>query len=55
MSPSSSTTTLLVWARNAGIAEAKNISFSPTPTTSGHSLRVPTTMSGSSAEIAQKA
>ena len=38
----------------AGIAEAKNISPSPTPTISGAWSRVPTTISGSSAETAHK-
>ena len=35
-----------VSARKAGIAEARKVSPSPTPTTSGHSLRAPTSVSG---------
>ena len=41
--------------RKAGIAEAMKCSPSPTPTTSGHSLRAPTSRSGSSARIATNA
>ena len=47
--------TVRVSDRKAGIAEPMNDSFSPTPTTSGHSLRAPTSTSGSSALIATKA
>ncbi len=35
-----------VSARKAGIAEARKVSPSPTPATSGHSLRAPTSWSG---------
>src|SRR5947208_1869755 len=31
-----------VWARNAGMAEPMNVSSSPRPMMSGHSLRAPT-------------
>src|SRR4051795_9061186 len=54
-SPFSMYWTLRVWARKAGIAEARNVSPSPRPTTSGHSLRAPTSTSGSSRRMATKA
>ena len=41
--------------RNAGMAEARNCSPSPRPTISGHSLRAPTSRSGSSPAIATNA
>jgi hypothetical protein len=44
-----------VSARKAGIAEARKVSPSPTPATSGHSLRAPTSRSGLSACMATKA
>ena len=44
-----------VWARNAGMPEARNCSPSPRPTISGHSLRAPTTTPGSSAATATSA
>ena len=48
-------TALRVSARKAGIAEARKLSPSPTPTTSGHSLRAPTSSPGWSACMATKA
>ncbi len=47
--------TLRVCARNAGIAEARNVSSEPSPTISGHSFRAPTRSSGWSACIAPNA
>ncbi len=43
-----------VWARKAGMPEARNCSPSPRPTISGHSLRAPTMTPGSSAATATK-
>ena len=37
------------------MAQAKNVSPSPRPTISGHSLRAPTSVSGSSSDIATNA
>ena len=50
-SSSSSAWTVRVWARKAGMPEARNCSPSPRPTISGHSLRAPTSTPGSSAAI----
>ena len=55
ISPFSTIWTRRVCARKAGMAEAMKPSPSPTPTTSGHSLRAPTSTPGSSADIATKA
>ena len=55
ISPSWTSCTLRVSDMKAGIAEAMKLSPSPRPTTSGHSLRAPTSTSGSSAVIATKA
>ena len=55
ISPSCTSWTLRVSDMNAGIAEAMKLSPSPSPTTSGHSLRAPTSTSGWSADIATKA
>ena len=55
ISPFSMYWTVRVWARKAGTAEATNCSPSPLPTTSGHSLRAPTSVSGSSTLIATNA
>ena len=55
ISPSCTSWTLRVSDMNAGIADAMKLSPSPSPTTSGHSLRAPTSTSGSSADIATKA
>ncbi len=49
ISPFSIICTRRVSAMKAGMAEAMKLSPSPTPTTSGHSLRAPTITSGSSA------
>ena len=46
ISSSSTSWTRRVSRRKAGIAEATKLSPSPTPTTSGHSLRAPTSRSG---------
>ena len=43
------------YGMNAGIADAMNCSPSPRPTTSGHSRRTPTSVSGSSSHIATMA
>ena len=48
ISPLSMYWTRRVSRRKAGIAEARNVSPSPRPTISGHSLRAPTRRSGSS-------
>ena len=55
ISPFSMNWTRRVWARKARTAEATNCSPSPRPTINGHSLRAPTSTSGSSSVIATKA
>ena len=55
ISPFSTYCTRLVSARNAGTAEATNCSPSPRPTIRGHSLRAPTSTSGSSRLMATNA
>jgi hypothetical protein len=55
ISPSCTSCTSRVSDMNAGIADAMKLSPSPSPTTSGHSLRAPTSTSGWSADIATKA
>jgi hypothetical protein len=54
-SPSSISCTRLVSRRNAAIDEARNISSSPMPTTSGHCRRAPTSISGCSRWMTTKA
>ena len=55
ISPSCTSWTLRVSDMKAGMADAMKLSPSPRPTTSGHSLRAPTSTSGSSADIATNA
>ena len=55
ISPFSMYCTRRVSLRKAGMALAKKVSPSPRPTISGHSLRAPTSVSGSSADIATNA
>ena len=55
ISPSCTSWTRRVCERKAGIAEAMKLSPSPMPTTSGHSLRAPTSTPGVSADMATKA
>ena len=55
ISPFSMYWTRRVSRRKAGMALAKKVSPSPRPTISGHSLRAPTSVSGSSSDIATNA